>query len=283
MKALLRILLFLLPATNVIAQEIDRVSQLINVETRFNELVEKKGLKRAFLSVSDNSTIAFRPGPKSAKSFYKSQPDSIGVLQLSPFYAKIAKSDDWGFTAGTYEFLSSDLSGKKFYGTYVSVWKKNQRGTWRLALDAGVSHKKPSKTITPNFVNPEDHKFIHQRSENRLKQREDIVLSSDQLLATITRADNRIAQNEFLTDDSWLIFPGNEPVIGKNAIMDFWKKNSLKAISVPQQVDRAYSGEIAYTYGTATILAKRYNYLRIWEVQPGYKWNVALELYTVAE
>ncbi len=283
MKVYITALLFVMFAGSAFSQEIDRVGQLVNIENYFNTLVQKKGLKKSFLYVSDNNTVAFRPGPQSAKAFYKSQPDSIGSLTLSPFYAKIAKSDDWGFTAGTYEFLSPDVAHKKFYGTYVSVWKRNQRGTWRLALDAGVSHGKPKNTISPNFVNPTDHTFIHQKSENRLKQREDIVFSTDQLLATITRADNRIAQNEFLTSDSWLIFPGHEPIIGKNNIMDFWKSNSLKAISVPQKVDRAYSGEIAYTYGTATIQAKRYNYLRIWEVQPGYKWNVALELYTVAE
>lgn len=283
MKSIFNLLLFLFIPSMLLAQELDRVSMLLNAEMRFNATVQKKGLRKAFLSISDNNTIVFRPGPKNGKEYYKQQPDSLGYLTLKPFYGKISKSDDWGFTSGTYEFKNTPDADKTFYGTYVSVWKRNVRGTWKLALDAGVSHPKPTETIEANFVNPENHKFIHQQSENRLKQREDIVFSSDKLLATITKADNRIAQNEFLTKDSWLIFPGYAPIIGKDKIMNFWKTKGLKALTTPEKVDRAYSGEIAYTYGSASILAKQYNYLRIWEVQPGYKWNVVLELYTIAE
>lgn len=283
MKILLSFVLFLGLVSVAEAQIDDRIAHIVAAENRFNELVEKRGLKKAFLAISDNSTIVFRPGPQSGKAYYKNQPDSIGILALKPFYGKISKSDDWGFTAGTYEFKNSPDATKMHYGTYLSVWKKNPRGSWRLALDAGVSHPKPTDPIETNFVNPTDHKFIHQQSENRLKEREDIVFSTDKLLSTITRADNRIAQNEFLTQDSWLIFPGKAPIVGKKKIMEFWKSKGLKALTTPEKVDRAYSGEIAYTYGSASILAKKYNYIRIWEVQPGYKWNVVLELFTEAE
>ena len=261
----------------------DKVSQLIAAENFFNAQVKEKGLKKAFLSVSDNNTIVFRPGPVSAQQYYKNQPDSIGFLSLEPVFAMISKSGDWGFTSGPYVFKPNETDTKAFYGTYVSVWKKNRRGYWRLAMDAGISHKKPARGPKPLFINPRNEIFLHQRSESRLKQREDIVLSSDRLLATVTKADNKIAQNEFLTDDSRLLFPGYEPIIGKKAIMEFWKSKGYKAITEPVKADRSYSGEIAYTYGTASILAKKYNYIRIWEVQPGYKWNVIMEVFTEAD
>ncbi|MGX5688645.1 hypothetical protein [Arcticibacter tournemirensis] len=277
-------LFLLLLTANVFSQNTaDKVSQLLAAENYFNALVKEKGLKKAFLSVSDNSTVAFRPNPVPAQKFYKDQPDSIGFLSLDPVYAKISKSGDWGFTAGPYIFKQRESDTQAFYGTYVSVWKKNSKNVWKLAMDAGVSHKKPSAELKRLYINPRNEIFLHQRSNTRLQQREDIVFSSDKLLATITKADNKIAQNEFLTDNSWLLFPGNEPVVGKKAIMEFWKKKGYKAITEPVKADRSYSGEIAYTYGNATILAKKYNYIRIWEVQPGYKWNVIMEVFTEAE
>lgn len=260
----------------------DKVSQLIAAENYFNAQVKEKGLKKAFLAVCDNNTIVFRPDPMPGLKFYRNQPDSIGHLFLEPQYAKIAKSTDWGFTCGSYMFKQREDSEYASYGTYVSVWKKGNRGIWRLALDAGVAHKKPASSIKKMFINPADEGFLHQKSTSRLKQREDIVLSSDKLLGTITKADNKIAQNEFLTESSWLLFPGQEPLIGKKAIMNFWKTRGYKAITEPVKADRSFSGELAFTYGTASILAKKYNYIRIWEVQPNYKWNVIVEVFTEA-
>ncbi|PWG79443.1 hypothetical protein [Pararcticibacter amylolyticus] len=284
MKVSFSLLLLLTLLTKLYSQEPeDKVGQVLAAENYFNAIAQNKGLKKAFLDVSDENTRVFRPGPLLAREYYKAQPDSLGYLSLDPIYAKIAKSADWGFTCGPYVFKRSNTDAQSFYGTYVSIWKKNKRNIWKLAFDAGISHKKPATELKRTYISPSNQTFLHQKSNSRLKQREDIVLSSDKLLSTVTKADNRIAQNEFLTENSWLLFPGTEPLIGKKAIMEFWKSKGYKAITEPAMADRAYSGEIACTYGEASILAKKYHYLRIWEVQPGYKWNVILELFTEAE
>lgn len=280
MKFALSIICLITWLSPAFSQTPEGVDQLIAAENYFNLKVEDKGLKKAFLTVSDDYTIVFRPGPVPAKKFYKGQPDSIGYLKLQPVLAKISKSDDWGFTAGPYVYKQSRSASQSFYGTYLSVWKKNKRGIWRLAMDAGVAHKKPTKKPENSFMTPTDKDYIHQKSDKRLQQREDIVLSSDKLMSTIMKADNRIAQTEFLTEDSWLLFPGYEPMTDKKTIMAFWKTKGYKALTYPVKADRSLSGEIAYTYGNATILAKKYNYIRVWEVQPSHKWNVIAEVFT---
>ena len=280
MKKVFSFLCAIVLYTSSFAQVPEGVDQLIAAENYFNLKVQEKGLKKAFISVSDNSTIAFRPNPVPALKYYKQQPDSIGYLKLTPVLAKISKSNDWGFTAGPYIYKQNETDERSFYGTYISVWKKNTKGVWRLAMDAGVAHKKPLKTISKKFFTPTDASYIHQKSDKRLQQREDIVFSSDKLMSTIMKADNKIAQTEFLTEDSWLLFPGYEPMTDKKTIMEFWKKQGYKALTYPIKADRSVSGEIAYTYGTSTILAKKYNYIRVWEVQPNYKWNVIAEVFT---
>ena len=268
-----------------LSQTADKVSQLIAAENYFAARVKEKGLKKAFIKVSDANTVIFKPSPVNAARYYKKQPDSInlGFLSWEPSFARVSKSNDWGFTTGPFVFKQTDDGPAAYYGTYLSVWKKNKKGIWKLALTMPISHKKPKTIPALDFSNPANEIFIHQRSQKRLQEREDIVFSSDKLLSTIQKADNKIALNEFLSPQSRLLFPDYEPVIGKAAIMSFWKKREFREISAPVKADRAYSGDYAFTQGTSTIIGKtgpkKYHYVRIWEVQPGYKWNIILQIY----
>ncbi|WP_207428106.1 hypothetical protein [Pedobacter sp. SYSU D00535] len=286
MKVSIQVFLLLILANAGYGQAPDKVSQIVAAENYFAALAKEKGLKKAFLKVADNSTIVFRPNPVSAVEYYKKQSDSLGILNWEPVWAKISKSGDWGFTTGPFNYrkdLDSEISS---YGQYVSVWKKNSKGVWKLAVDLGIPHKKPTSKPVLNFPNPPNEIYLKQRSQERLQQREDIVLSSDKLFATVQKADNKIAHTEFLAEDARLLFPGSEPIIGKKAIAAFWQKQGLRASSKPLRADRSYSGELAYTTGEASIVKGReitpYNYLRVWEVQPGYKWSVILEIYVAA-
>jgi ketosteroid isomerase-like protein len=261
------------------------VSQLISLENYFAALVKEKGIKKAFLKVSDDNTIVFRPGPTSAEKYFKKKPDSLGSLVWEPTYARIAKSDDWGITSGPSVYKESDTSKISHYGHYLSIWKKNSKGIWRLAVDLGIQHPKPKAKPEVLFVNPKNQIYLRQRSQNRLQQREDVVFSSDRLMSTTLKAEDELAFKEFVADDSQLLFPGYEPIIGKKAIIAFWKKQGNLS-SEPVKADRAYSGELAYTHGDASIIlkgkTKKYHYVRIWEIQQGYVWKVIYEIFVPA-
>lgn len=280
-KVLLPILLLFLTVNTAISQSTDKVSQLISAENYFSALAKEKGIKKAFLTVSDENTIIFKPGPVNPKKHFKGVTDSLGTLSWEPVFARIAKSGDWGFTSGPYTYKASDTSATS-YGDYLSVWKKNSKGVWKLALDLGVPHPKPKKKPALVFQNARNEIYLKQRSETRLQQREDVVFSSDKLMGTILKADDKIAFKEFVGEESRLLFPGFESLYGKKAIMAFWEKQGFNLSSEPVKANRSYSGELAYTYGNATILKKgktqAYHYVRIWEVQPGYVWNIIFEV-----
>ena len=260
----------------------NKVGQLVAAENYFMVLAKEKGFDKAFFKLALDNAVVFRPNPVNGITYYKNNPEKR-ILNWEPAFAKISKSDDWGFTSGPYIYRDTTQHDAVYYGEYLSVWKKNDKGVWKLALDAGISHKKPVKDPQLTFLNPTGEKFMHQRSEARLQQREDIVFSSDKLYSTILKADNSIAYNEFLTDEVHLLFPGYEPIIGKKAAKTFWAKQGVKLTSEPVKADRAYSGELAFTYGNATTtkngINTAYNYIRVWELQPGYKWYTILEMY----
>lgn len=64
-------------------------------------------------------------------------PDSY-QLTWKPEGARMAAGGDMGFTWGHYEGISKDKEGNevKTSGRYMTVWKKQPDGTWKVELDA---------------------------------------------------------------------------------------------------------------------------------------------------
>ncbi|MGB4774425.1 MAG: DUF4440 domain-containing protein, partial [Daejeonella sp.] len=106
------------------------------------------------------------------------------------------------------------------------------------------------------------------------------------LFSSTLVTDENVAYNTFLSADARLLFPGFEPIIGKQNIIDFLAKQEISINTEPRKADRATGNDLAYTYGRAIIVnktqTKTYNYVRIWEIQEGYNWNVILEIFTPA-
>ena len=261
------------------------VSSLVAAENYFASLVKQKGINKGFLAVSDDETIVFKPGPVNAEDYYGSRKNrDTSKLTWQPSLAKISKSGDWGFTTGPFTYTPDTVSS---YGTYVSLWKMNDKGVWKLAVDIGVSHPKSKKEPALIYSDPKTSRFFRQRSAARQKQREEMILTSDQLFSKTLQKYNNLAYNVFLADDARLLFPGQEPIIGKRNITDFLRYQELEINTEVSDADRATGSDLAYTYGTASIAkggqASIFHYVRIWEVQDGHKWNVILEVYSPDE
>ena len=261
------------------------VSSLVAAENYFASLVKQKGINKGFLAVSDDETIVFKPAPVKAEDFYGSRKNQdTSKLTWQPALAKISKSGDWGFTTGPFIYTRDSVAS---YGTYVSVWKMNSKGVWKLAIDIGVSHPKPKKELALIYSDPKSSRFFRQKSAVRQKQREEMILTSDQLFSKTLQKYNNLAYNVFMADDARLLFPGQEPIIGKRNITDFLRYQELEINTEVIDADRATGSDLAYTYGTASIAKAGqtdiFNYIRIWEVQDGHKWNVILEVYSPVE
>jgi ketosteroid isomerase-like protein len=60
-------------------------------------------------------------------------------------YSEMAASGDLGYTYGTYEFHAIGKDGKPVveHGKYMTAWKKQKDGSWKVALDMGNSSPSP--------------------------------------------------------------------------------------------------------------------------------------------
>ena len=263
-----------------------RVSSLVAAENYFAAKAKENGIREAFFRVSDDETLVFRPNAVKAEDFYDKKELDPGELIWEPSYARISRSGDWGFTTGPYVYTAFSDSSKS-YGQYLSIWRANKKGIWKLALDIGTPHPKPLKEIRLDFTDAKDFRFFRQLSPVRLKQREEMILASDKLLANALTKSTALGYNTFLGDDARLIFPGSEPVIGKENIKKFVYDQGINIFSEPVLANRSLGSDLAYSYGTAQVTTNtktaKYNYVRIWESQEGFKWNVIVELFSPAE
>ncbi len=260
--------------------QVNMVGEIVAADYYSSELATNKGVLAGLSYAVDRNTIFFQPAPEKALVYLNNRPNIPDLIGWKPVMAKVAKSNEWGFSTGP--IVSSVIGMQKTYGEYLTIWKRDRKAKWRIAYRAEIKHPKKSNEEGIQFVNPPNQKFILQRSKQRLKQREEIINSTDQLLGTVLRADNRAAYAEFLAEDSRLLFSGFPPILGKKNIQTFLTKNKIDIKTSPTGVDRSLSGELAFTYGDAKVIkdnrVQGFYYLRVWELNSEFKWNVLVEM-----
>jgi ketosteroid isomerase-like protein len=65
--------------------------------------------------------------------------DAAFSLTWEPTFAEVATSGDLGYTYGRYQSRGRDSMGNAVTGAgwYVTVWRRDEDGTWKVALDIG--------------------------------------------------------------------------------------------------------------------------------------------------
>lgn len=257
-------------------------SSLVKAEREFTESVIKNGVKSAYTSYSNSKALVFRPNPINAKSYYSSQPNDKN-LTLTADYGRVSRSGDWGFMTGGYTIDGTE----KTYGQFLSVWKAIY-GKWEMVLDLETTHHKPLHPVTEKFVEPTDYYKPTMDGPRQVAAKTEVILTTEKTMEAMLRSYGLSAFGGFITADARLNFPGYEPILGKDKIVAFYNSTVSKIAFKTVQADRAVGGDLAYTYGVATIdyktdLRESFNYVFIYERQANHSWNLIQQMYTPAE
>lgn len=270
----------------------NKVGSLLTAERSLARLAVDETPHEAFLSATGSESVFFAPGPVNGLKHLRNRPNIPDVMRWEPHFSGIAKSMELGFTTGPVSFQR--IGAPQRHGNYLNIWKRDRKGVWKISLHAIVEHYGNThnqalfKRDVPRtkFIEPDSSGYLKHRSQVRLNQRKDVVASNDRLFATVLRTDNPFAFGEFLSDSVRFFFPWTDPIQGKEAAIAFLKKQGIDIQTEFVHVDRAYSGELAYTYGDALIRLRKdqaqkpYNYVRVWQRQPDHQWRVIVEFYS---
>jgi len=120
------------------------LASLVASERAFSHMSENEGISKAFLTYFSVEAITFRPNPVEARRRYEENPDIPGLLTWRPVFADVSSAGDLGYTTGPYEFRNQSPDEQpSSVGHYVSLWKKQTDGVWRVVLDVGNVYDEP--------------------------------------------------------------------------------------------------------------------------------------------
>ena len=121
------------------------IETLIKVDKEFSEYSLDKGIARAFLKYCAKDAVVIQDssmpvvGIHSISKLYDTTKTSEYLLSWQPLDGSISKSGDLGYTYGTwFLFKKNNDSTHLAEGCYVTIWKKNENGNWKWALDTGT-------------------------------------------------------------------------------------------------------------------------------------------------
>ena len=255
------ILILLVLLSGNLKSELDR---LVETERAFARLSVAMGTREAFLANLSDESVLFRPGPVPGKSWTLNSTPPASQLNWQPEFADISQAADLGYTTGPWELRRMPQDPPAAFGHYVTLWKKQSDGLWKIAIDIGISHADGPK---PNTVNTPQLKSDVEKA----KPDSDIQKAR----ATLLDLENHFpaATEKYLAlfaDDARLYRDGEFPFIGVSAIRK--QRPASRAWKVAG-VEVARSADFAYSYGRT----ENGNYLRIWKRQKS-GWKIALDL-----
>ncbi|MBC8004608.1 MAG: DUF4440 domain-containing protein [Verrucomicrobia bacterium] len=113
---------------------------LMDADIAFSNYSLQNGLQKAFIEFAHDSVVLLKPnrmpieGKQSLVESYRALNDSNMKLTWKPEKAIIARSGELGYTYGLWTSVSSKDTVR---GTYLTVWKKNEKGEWKYIADTG--------------------------------------------------------------------------------------------------------------------------------------------------
>jgi ketosteroid isomerase-like protein len=289
MKKLLSISIFLCALVgSTLAQSGNRDADLhsiVEAERRFAAMSVEKGVRAAFIENLADDSVLFHPGPVNGKQWWSARPIRPGMLTWQPVFADVARSGEIGYTTGPWEFREKSLADKPVaFGQFVTVWKRQTDGSWKAAVDLGISNP-PPVTSAPELKFPIDN-----QPDKKLKLKTNVEAGASALIKMESDFSKLVANKKtvdaflsYFADDVRLFRMDAFPAVGREAARAMLAAKPGSIVWQPTKADVSRSGDLGYAYGTyefKTLDGKGEsgNYLRIWKRRVDGKWKVALDL-----
>jgi len=121
-------------------------ADLMNADRAFAKATAERRME-GFLSFLGEDAATIRPdsavisGKKAvAERWSALLGDPATTISWKPLKASLAESGDMGFTVGSYEITKESANGRTAAGSgkYITIWRKQGDGSWRVVFDSGV-------------------------------------------------------------------------------------------------------------------------------------------------
>ncbi len=275
---------FLFSVTLASAQMLPPGPQSVaDAEMKFAATSKEQTTKAAFLAHLGADAIVFSQGePVNGQELWKQVPENNGLLFWWPVWADIASSGDFGYTTGPWE--SKRDRGDEApagYGYYSSVWKKNEQGVWKVAIDMGIGF--PKKEEVAHTLKTSNRPLKSTGAVNSKKEEAEL-LSLDQTYVAKVNAAGGSFVSDYLSTEARIHRTGSWPYTTPDAIKAI-DETGKKFQYTHLGGEVASSGDLGYAYGKVKVTVTHdgntrelpLNYLRVWKKEEG-QWKIVLDV-----
>jgi ketosteroid isomerase-like protein len=290
MKRMMSVALLCLLASLGMAQKPKQktvLETMVETERAFAKMSEDQGTRPAFMAFIADDGILFRPRAVKGKQWMSEHPlpqsDKRPLLSWYPSVADISLAGDMGYSTGPWEF-KSDIhdTAPVAWGTFLTIWKRQRDGSWKFAIDLGISNPKPEQVAAPWQA-----KDLFDM--NGFGPKIDIKAATAALLARdaqFSMASKTLGAQKAFTDyalaEVRVYRNGKFPVSGQQSAAVIVPEGSSVWTWVPTAADVSTTNDLGYTYGTYQLISgekvqESGNYMRIWKKDRG-AWKVLFDL-----
>jgi len=259
------------------------LESMVDAERAFAKTAIEKGIRDSFLEYFDEQAIAFTPTPVSATARLRSRPARPFTdyeLRWEPRTGDVAASGELGWLTGPSTFIDhTTATPTPQYGNYLSVWRRQSRGPWRVFIDIGSNPPRPV-TFADGFTHfPLSSRYAG--AEGKAAGAGTLAETDKSLNARIAAEGAGAAYASVTTSSTRLHRSGFMPPIGSAAIRSWFEVNVSAMSASTGAADCADSADLGYSYGTYEVKAPAQQngaYVRVWERDASGKWLLVADV-----
>lgn len=253
--------------------------EMVEAERKFYQTGQEKGTRAAFLAFLADDGIVFRPGPVNGREVWTKRSENGLDLIWEPTFAVMARSADFGYDTGPSRWKASKADPKPIgYGYFISIWKKQSDGAWKVALDLGTETPEPSgKPETLRMISSDKVSKAKVDPESARKAFKD----AQEKFAVAATADSGRAAIAAAADEIRVYRDGRFPAVGLASAGGLLTAQGRPLTFESMASDMSQSGDLAYTYGkysgTGSETNEKGHYFQIWQRADAGPWKLVLD------
>ena len=258
----------------------DALSSLVQAEKNFAHMSVEKGIRDSFLANLADDAIVFDPGPVNGKELYTKRSPSEAQLIWEPIFADVSNAGDMGYTTGPWEYKKTKSDARPAaYGQFLSIWKRQPDGPWKVVLDGGVDNPAPIEKESPGPIMPNE---LASRAAVDLKTARKSLAAAEKEFDAASEKNAGAALIAAAADNIRVFRNGRFPAVGRDAaqLMIGYDHGKLTAKRMGGGISR--SGDMAYSYGEYSNIrldgTEHGYYVTIWRMSLGGDWKLAVDV-----
>jgi hypothetical protein len=223
----------------------------------------------AFLEYLAEDSWVLNPAPAPGRSIYQAAKESKNTLEWYPAIGTAAPSGDLGFTAGPWVYTNAD-SGKKAYGHFLTIWKRDATCQWHVEIDGGISHAMPT-IVEPKLLPGQAPMSAAEQPPANLVAQDAAGHAASEFQDTARRDGVAAALRTYGRDVDFVFFTDEQsPIGGAGAASQYLSDHPLKGAWKEVARGRSADASLVYSVGELTDSSQRstHAYVQIWQYDP---------------